>query len=359
MANEVKLWVGGLPPNVSESELHQRFSSFGKVISCTLAPSRKYPNEIEFERNFGYVTLKPTNEESLERAIAVYDGARWKSHTLGVEPARPDFKERTEAENVNEAAAVLKTSTCSDDMLNIRRNPFRLLSIPVAGVPSQRKTFDSSGDDDGDERKNIGWDSLPLPSGAKYTFEPILRGEIIPPKKEPQEFHFLPIVTKPIDLPELIPQSPKKIKTVDFYSDSEEEGFPKNQNMQIDLTRFASDSDSDMDIPQVDGADDSLSASSGDLEEGDIGGDEASDSPASGSQVDDEEGVEETGTEDMHDDVGAVLAEELPRGAAFVRDEDPEKCVMQWRAHREMWAADYKSKHRQELKKIGSNKRKP
>lgn len=89
----VRLYVGGLPPDVSEEQLRARFTPFGAVSSCSLAPPKVYGGA-SFPRNFGHVELEPKDEAALRRCISAYNGCRWKGALLKCALARPHYLER-------------------------------------------------------------------------------------------------------------------------------------------------------------------------------------------------------------------------------------------------------------------------
>ncbi len=89
----VRLYVGGLPPDVTEEQLRARFTPFGAVSACCIAPPKVYGGA-SFPRNFGHVELEPRDEASLRRCISAYNGCRWKGAVLKCALARPHYLER-------------------------------------------------------------------------------------------------------------------------------------------------------------------------------------------------------------------------------------------------------------------------
>jgi len=103
-----RIFIGGIPPGTTSEELVQRFKSFGDVTSCDVVPDKKYPSLLPgsepmvFSRNFGFVTIEPKDEKSLQRAIAVYNGSLWRGCTLRCKLAKPTAMERMAEEQKEE-----------------------------------------------------------------------------------------------------------------------------------------------------------------------------------------------------------------------------------------------------------------
>lgn len=107
----VRLYVGGLPPDVDEEQLRARFTPFGAVSACSIAPPKVY-GAVTFPRNFGHVELEPKDEATLRRCISAYNGCRWKGAVLKCALARPHHLERLrEAEQEAEAQVGASPST--------------------------------------------------------------------------------------------------------------------------------------------------------------------------------------------------------------------------------------------------------
>lgn len=103
-----RIFIGGIPPGTTNEELIQRFKSFGDVKSCEVVPDKNYPpllpgsEPMVFSRNFGYITLLPKDEKSLQRAIGVYNGSLWRGCTLKCKLAKPTAMERLAEERKEE-----------------------------------------------------------------------------------------------------------------------------------------------------------------------------------------------------------------------------------------------------------------
>ena len=81
-AISTRLYVGGFPPDVRESELAARFAPFGKVCATQLICD----SATGAPRGFGYVTLE-AEEAAVERCLKVYRGTKWRGQPLHVQPA--------------------------------------------------------------------------------------------------------------------------------------------------------------------------------------------------------------------------------------------------------------------------------
>eukprot|EP00897_Mesotaenium_endlicherianum_P010945 jgi/Mesen1/987/ME000012S00537 len=101
-----RLYVGGLPSDVTEKELKARFASFGEVHSVELVPSKLQPQanasavdgSAAGTRRFGYVNVTPASELSLKKCFTAYNGCKWRGGRLRIEKARDDFRVRLERE---------------------------------------------------------------------------------------------------------------------------------------------------------------------------------------------------------------------------------------------------------------------
>ncbi|GAQ83424.1 protein with RRM/RBD/RNP motifs [Klebsormidium nitens] len=91
----IRLFVGGLPADVTPEELQARFQPFGKVVGSEIVPQKEDAGTC---RGFGYVDLEPVSEASLSKCFAVYNGTKWRGGRLRVEKARASFLDRLKAE---------------------------------------------------------------------------------------------------------------------------------------------------------------------------------------------------------------------------------------------------------------------
>ena len=97
----VRLFLGGLPPDVTPEQLVQRFAAFGAVTDAHVAAPKTYaalPSDAGFYRGFGFVELQPQDDAALRRALAAYSGSKWRGHVLRCQLARPDGLQRLREE---------------------------------------------------------------------------------------------------------------------------------------------------------------------------------------------------------------------------------------------------------------------
>ena len=91
--SSTRLYVGGFPPDVRESELAARFAPFGKVCATQLICD----SATGAPRGFGYVTLE-AEEAAVERCLKVYRGTKWRGQPLHVQPANESYLARLQRE---------------------------------------------------------------------------------------------------------------------------------------------------------------------------------------------------------------------------------------------------------------------
>jgi cold-inducible RNA-binding protein len=84
----MKIYVGNLPHELTEEELHQEFGTFGAVASVNIIKDR-YSGD---SRGFGFVEMASVPEG--RAAITGLDGKTLKDHTLKVNAARPPAQSR-------------------------------------------------------------------------------------------------------------------------------------------------------------------------------------------------------------------------------------------------------------------------
>ena len=98
----VRLYVGGLPSGVTVEELRARFTPFGEVAGCSVAPPKVYTGcdgvTETFHRDFAHVELLPKDEASLRMCISAYNGCKWKGGVLRCSLARQHYAERLRQE---------------------------------------------------------------------------------------------------------------------------------------------------------------------------------------------------------------------------------------------------------------------
>lgn len=100
----VRLFVAGLPTEVTAEQLAQRFAPFGQVQGVELAKSKPgstlEPGQC---RGFGHLELD-ADEQALKRCLSLYNGCRWRGGVLRVERARLAWREKLLQEQAGAAA---------------------------------------------------------------------------------------------------------------------------------------------------------------------------------------------------------------------------------------------------------------
>jgi RNA recognition motif-containing protein len=89
----MRLYVGNLPEEISETELRYRFEAFGRVTQVEIVRDRAGKS-----RGFGYVTM-PVEAEAHAARIAL-NGVLWGDRCLQVEIALPFGFERPNGEPI-------------------------------------------------------------------------------------------------------------------------------------------------------------------------------------------------------------------------------------------------------------------
>jgi len=123
----VRIFVGGLPPDVTKADLCQRFTSFGNVEDCQLAPAKIYTTlhanskPEHFSRNFGYVTLVPKDEKSVSRAVGLYNGTLWRGTVLRCQVAKERIFDTLEKEKL-EWAEGKHIAVSNNNVRNLKLN---------------------------------------------------------------------------------------------------------------------------------------------------------------------------------------------------------------------------------------------
>ena len=79
----MKIYVGNIPPEVTEQELREEFAAFGDVASVSIVKDR-YSGQ---PRGFGFVEMPSVSQG--QAAIAGLNGKALKDQTLTVNAARP------------------------------------------------------------------------------------------------------------------------------------------------------------------------------------------------------------------------------------------------------------------------------
>ncbi|GLC46791.1 hypothetical protein PLESTB_001941800 [Pleodorina starrii] len=103
----VRLFVGGLPRDISAADLRSRFSPFGKVEAIEIVPQKQEEASVTITpsggatatcRGFAYVELEPKDDISVHKCLSVYNHSKWRGNVLRVELAKPSYLARLHVE---------------------------------------------------------------------------------------------------------------------------------------------------------------------------------------------------------------------------------------------------------------------
>ncbi|KAI9105769.1 hypothetical protein DFS34DRAFT_574848 [Phlyctochytrium arcticum] len=81
-----RIYIGGLNTDVDEAALENRFKSFGKVTSVSVAKGDTHKGC----RGFGHIVLE-TTPSAFGRCVSTYNGTKWKGMQMRIEEAKQDF----------------------------------------------------------------------------------------------------------------------------------------------------------------------------------------------------------------------------------------------------------------------------
>jgi RNA recognition motif-containing protein len=140
MSEVFRLFVGGIPENITTAELKSRFQRFGEVVEIQLAPPLSDPNTqpdptgmfallylfpsksndstmVYFavtNRGFGHLTMKCVDKAAAKQAIKTYHNCKWRGKVMRVEIANggllPQSSAPTNAQGDSETAQPTQTS---------------------------------------------------------------------------------------------------------------------------------------------------------------------------------------------------------------------------------------------------------
>ncbi|KAK9800162.1 hypothetical protein WJX73_001174 [Symbiochloris irregularis] len=82
----VRLFIGGLPAQVTLKDLLGRFAPFGKVTGGEIPASKATTSDsLQDSRGFAYVDFEPRDSTALHRCLSAYNGCSWSGSKLRVE----------------------------------------------------------------------------------------------------------------------------------------------------------------------------------------------------------------------------------------------------------------------------------
>ncbi|MEE6522532.1 hypothetical protein FKM82_021116 [Ascaphus truei] len=135
-----RLYVGGIGPSVSETELAERFGKFGKVADVDVI-SRK--DELgNHVKTFAYLNIS-ISELDLKKCMSVLNKTKWKGGVLQIEIAKESFLHRLSQERqaTKEKEKPLAAPQC--DLVQSLRNAgvtdFQMkAAVPGTEVPNHK-----------------------------------------------------------------------------------------------------------------------------------------------------------------------------------------------------------------------------
>lgn len=92
VAMQKRVYIGGLPRSLTAEDLKNRFKMFGEIIQASIAKDSE-----DQCRGFGHITINTTTNQ-WTKCLSVYNHAKWKGGVMKIEDAKPDYKEKHEAE---------------------------------------------------------------------------------------------------------------------------------------------------------------------------------------------------------------------------------------------------------------------
>ena len=96
----IRVFVGGLAPDVQVHELSAKLESFGRVRDVEMLFEKSEVDNSRACRGFAFVNLEAL-ESDVERCISTLNHCKWKGRQMTVAFAKPSFKERVLVENTD------------------------------------------------------------------------------------------------------------------------------------------------------------------------------------------------------------------------------------------------------------------
>ncbi|CAH2042461.1 unnamed protein product, partial [Iphiclides podalirius] len=163
MSIHTRLFVGNIPLEINDADVHEAFSSYGEIINLELKTKPGVENEYDRKR-FAFITLSASNYD-VESCIKYFTNADFKGNRLYVTRARESFLERLQRER-NQSIKRDEEKKKEDELtamfpqanpninLNVKPFPqkrkFNSLNLSCEGIvidklkiPNQNKTFEA------------------------------------------------------------------------------------------------------------------------------------------------------------------------------------------------------------------------
>eukprot|EP00878_Enallax_costatus_P033963 GHUV01037559.1.p1 GENE.GHUV01037559.1~~GHUV01037559.1.p1 ORF type:complete len:318 (+),score=76.88 GHUV01037559.1:494-1447(+) len=93
-----RIYIGGLTPDVTDTDVLGRFKPFGQVASCEIVRGKCHSGDPADCRGFAYVTFIPKDEAALAKVFSLYNGCKWRGQRLRVELANPHYSLKLQQE---------------------------------------------------------------------------------------------------------------------------------------------------------------------------------------------------------------------------------------------------------------------
>ncbi|DBA84951.1 TPA: hypothetical protein ACH3X2_005692 [Trebouxia sp. C0005] len=170
----VRLYVGGLPSDITSKQLEGRFASFGTVSNTKLTLSKQQSTSPGC-RGFAYVDFCPKDDQSLHRCLSLYNGCKWLGGVLRVEKAKESYlarlrREWTAKPDVEEED-MAESDVAQDQFM--QTEPLRI-PTPASGFVKRKLMTVKPGPVKrifapykGERLSNLSWDPPPTPLGVR------------------------------------------------------------------------------------------------------------------------------------------------------------------------------------------------
>ncbi|GFO07451.1 nucleolar protein 8 [Plakobranchus ocellatus] len=130
-----RIFIGGLSASVSESELVERFSRFGKVSNVSLK-TRIDDNGTPL-KSFAHLDLQG-DEASLRKCFSTYQKVKWKGSMMNLQYAKESVLERLQREREGSASTNLKNSAARAESPQPLEVVTAAKGVPGTPVPGKK-----------------------------------------------------------------------------------------------------------------------------------------------------------------------------------------------------------------------------
>jgi hypothetical protein len=139
-----RLHIDGLAPELTAKELATRFEPFGEVSDPIIVRERVDASGAAYDeaspsRGFGYVTLRPRDDEQLALCLRTYNGVRWRGRVLRVNYANELYLDRIARERA-EAQAGGDAYSSDDEEREGDDKPAEWVFAPELRIRGQHKS---------------------------------------------------------------------------------------------------------------------------------------------------------------------------------------------------------------------------